>query len=53
MGAVAGEYLVSGFGYEDVVFNSHTEFAADVYAGFDRNDLAGFEFAFTAGFEEG
>ena len=53
MGAVAGEYFVSGFGYEDVVFNSHAEFAADVYAGFYRDDLASFKFAFAAGFEEG
>ena len=36
---------MSGFGYEDVVFNSDAELAGDVYAGLDCDDLACLEFA--------
>lgn len=46
MGTVAGQDFVAGLGYEDVVFYSDAEFAGDVYAGLDRDDLAGLEFAF-------
>ena len=44
---------MSCFGYEDVVFDSHAELTGDVYAGLDCDDLAGFEFAFAVGLEEG
>ena len=41
MGALVGKDFVSSLGYEDVVFDSHAEFAGDVYARFNCNDLAG------------
>jgi len=46
MGAVSGEDFAAGFSYEDVVFDSDSELAGHVYAGFDCQDLAGFEPAF-------
>ncbi len=52
MRAVAGQDFVPGFGYQDVVFNSHAELAGDVYAGLDCDDLTGLELAFAARFEE-
>ena len=52
MRAIAGEDFVTGFGYEDVVFDSDSELAGHVYAGFDCKNLAGFELALAVGFEE-
>ena len=47
------EDFVSGFGYEDVIFDTDSELAGDVYAGFDCDDLAGLELAFSVRLEEG
>ena len=35
---------MSCFSYEEVVFDSDSEFAGDVHAGLDSEDLAGEEF---------
>ena len=43
MRAIAGQYLAAGLGHKNVIFYSHAEFAGDVYARLNRNDLAGFE----------
>jgi len=53
MWALVGEDFVSGFGYEDVIFDTDTELAGHVYAGLDCDDLAGLELAFAVRLEEG
>src|SRR4030042_7116470 len=53
MRALIGEDFTSCFGYEDVVFDADSELAGDVYAGLDCDNLAGLEFTFAVGLEEG
>ena len=52
MRTIAGQYFAAGLGYEDIILYPHTQFAGDVYARLNRNNLPGFELAFAFGFEE-
>jgi len=52
MRAVACQDFTAGFGYEDVVLDSHTELAGDIDARLDCDYLARFERALAVGFEE-
>ena len=53
MRAFTGEDLSPRIGNEDVVLESNAEFARDVDAGFDREDLADLEFLLGVLSEEG
>jgi len=52
MWANMGQYLVSGVCYENIIFYSHTEFAGDIHARLNSDNLACFEPALAVGLEE-